>query len=113
MLASYPDDGKGLILGLVAIFAALLAFACVQIYTLTTRGQTVGKRMLGIKIVMVEDESLPGFFKMQVMRGFLPSLMASIPYLGWVFWILDCCFIFRDDRRCIHDLIAGTKVVVA
>ena len=35
------------------------------------------------------------------------------PYVdaGGLFSIVDICFIFRDDRRCIHDLIAGTQVV--
>ena len=29
------------------------------------------------------------------------------------FFITDWCMIFRDDRRCLHDLIAGTRVVKA
>jgi uncharacterized RDD family membrane protein YckC len=29
-----------------------------------------------------------------------------------VFWVTDSCFIFRADHRCLHDLMAGTKVVM-
>jgi len=28
-----------------------------------------------------------------------------------LFHLVDCLFIFRQDRRCLHDLIAGTRVV--
>jgi uncharacterized RDD family membrane protein YckC len=31
--------------------------------------------------------------------------------LGFVFLLVDFCFIFREDGRCLHDLMAGTKVV--
>ena len=31
--------------------------------------------------------------------------------VGVAFLFLDYCFIFREDRRCLHDLIAGTTVV--
>ena len=34
-----------------------------------------------------------------------------IPVLGPLFSLVNVCFIFREDRRCIHDLIAGTQVV--
>ena len=33
--------------------------------------------------------------------------------LGFVFLLVDFCFIFREDARCLHDLSAGTKVVKA
>jgi uncharacterized RDD family membrane protein YckC len=37
--------------------------------------------------------------------------LESIPLLGGLFSLVNVCFIFRDDRRCIHDLIADTIVV--
>jgi hypothetical protein len=36
-----------------------------------------------------------------------------VPIIGPIYSIVDVLFIFRDDRRCIHDHIAGTRVVVA
>ena len=69
--------------------------------------------IVGIKIVKISDESLPGFVKIFVLRMFLPGLLFGIPYLGAVIWLANGLFIFRDDRRCIHDLIAETKVINA
>ncbi len=85
----------------------------VQIYLLTTRGQTIGKKLLGIKIVNFEDETSPGFVKAFLLRSFVNGLIGSIPFIGAVYSLVDICFIFRDDRRCLHDLLAGTKVVKA
>ena len=31
--------------------------------------------------------------------------------LGFLFIAFDYAFMFRADRRCLHDLIAGTRVV--
>ena len=45
------------------------------------------------------------------MRYFPLAVIAQIPFAGGIFSLIDCLFIFREDRRCIHDLIAGTKVV--
>jgi hypothetical protein len=28
-----------------------------------------------------------------------------------LYGIVDACFIFREDQRCLHDLIADTTVV--
>jgi uncharacterized RDD family membrane protein YckC len=36
-----------------------------------------------------------------------------VPFVGVLFWFVDNCFIFRDDHRCLHDLMGGTKVVKA
>ncbi len=85
----------------------------IQIYLLTTRGQTVGKKLLAIKIVNFEDETAPGFVKAFLLRSFVNGLIGSIPLVGAVYSLVDICFIFRGDRRCLHDLLAGTKVVKA
>ena len=102
-----------LIAGFGAIGLAFIILLGVQIYLLTTRGQTMGKKLLGIKIVNFDDEANPGFVKAFLLRMFVNGLIGSIPMIGFVYSLVDICFIFRDDRRCLHDLLAGTKVVKA
>ena len=38
-------------------------------------------------------------------------LNGAILYVFVVVGLVDIALIFRRDRRCLHDLIAGTKVV--
>ncbi len=90
----------------------LLAFVIVQVVMLVKNGQTIGKRMLGIRIVKL-DGSNPGFTNVIIMRGILPGLIGGIPMVGPVFSLIDVLLIFREDHRCVHDMIAGTIVVEA
>ncbi|MEZ0329237.1 MAG: RDD family protein [Dissulfuribacterales bacterium] len=106
---SDSDGGKGFGGALIAV--AWLGLAVVQIVLLVKHGQSLGKRALGIRIVRVSDESIPGFIKVVLLRQFVPALIAGIPYAGIVIGLVDALFIFRDDRRCLHDLIAETKVI--
>lgn len=46
-----------------------------------------------------------------LLRLFVNGLIAAIPCVGLIYSIVDICFIFREDRRCIHDLLAQTCVV--
>jgi uncharacterized RDD family membrane protein YckC len=88
----------------------LLAFVIVQVVMLVKNGQTIGKRMLGIRIVKL-DGSNPGFTNVIIMRGILPGLIGGIPMVGPVFSLIDVLLIFREDHRCVHDMLAGTIVV--
>lgn len=99
--------------GFVTIGAAMVVLLGIQIYLLVTRGQTLGKKFLGIKIVCFEDDSNPGFVKVFLLRMLVNGLIGAVPFLGLIYSLTDILFIFREDRRCIHDLIAGTKVVKA
>lgn len=90
----------------------LLAFVIVQVVMLVKNGQTIGKKMLGIRIVKL-DGSNPGFTNVIIMRGILPGLIGGIPMVGPVFSLIDVLLIFREDHRCVHEMIAGTIVVKA
>jgi uncharacterized RDD family membrane protein YckC len=68
---------------------------------------------MDIRIVSFDDESNPGFVKAFLLRVFVNGLIGAVPFVGFVYSLVDIFFIFRDDRRCLHDLIAGTKVVKA
>jgi len=108
-------DGKpgpmfGVAMGLVGLW--VIAVGVYQIYLLSTRGQTVGKRWMKVRVVKL-DGSLPGFVHAVLLRVFVNGLIGAVPYLGGVYGLVDILFVFREDRRCLHDLIASTRVVVA
>lgn len=79
---------------------------------LATSGQTIGKKVMGVKIVSMSGGILP--LKDVIIRRYAPPVLIGIlPIFGAIFCLADVLCIFRDDRRCIHDMIAGTKVVKA
>jgi uncharacterized RDD family membrane protein YckC len=99
----------------LTIISALCGFAvflAIHGYLLKTNGQTVGKRLIGIKIVDLDDR-LPSFGKVVGLRYLPITLVTLVPIAGQFLPLVDVLFIFRKDRRCIHDLIAGTRVVRA
>lgn len=99
--------GEGLfaVLGIL-IIVALFVY---QIYLLSTTGQTIGKRSVNIRVVKADTGEIGGFSTNVLMREGVNTLLAIIPFYS----LVDILFIFRDDRRCIHDHLAGTRVVNA
>lgn len=88
-----------------------LLFLMIQGYPLHKSGQTWGKRLLGIRIVDQAGRK-PEFWRLTLLRYLPFDAMASIPVVGWLIAAIDSLMIFRDDRRCLHDILAGTRVVV-
>lgn len=89
-----------------------LLFLAIQGRLLATRAQTVGKMLLGLRIVTLGGEQAD--FQRIALKRVLPLLAAqAVPYVGGILSLIDVLFIFRADRRCVHDLIAETKVVKA
>lgn len=103
--------GGAFAIGALVAMMGLLALIIIQIWMLVTRGQTMGKRLLGIRIVRYKDNAKPDFVHSVLLRGIVPGVLGAIPYIGSLFSIVNVCFIFGEERRCLHDLIAGTKVV--
>ena len=109
-LSRSPDN----VLAILSVFvsvAILLGVIAYQAVLLSSTGQTIGKRAMRLRIVTFSEASNPGFARAVLIRWWLISLLCTIPYLGWVFWLADGLFMFRQDRRCLHDLIADTKVI--
>ena len=90
---------------------ASLLVAGLQIFLLARDGQTVGKRLMGIRIASYASDQNPGFLRIVGLRMFLPAVIISIPCVGFLFSLLNILFIFGSEKRCLHDLIAGTKVI--
>ena len=100
-------DPEPFLLGAVV---GIISFVIYQWYLLATTAQTIGKKYLKIKIVNKDGEQA-GFFVNVVLREWVMALIGIFPAIGGIIQIVDILFIFRDDRKCIHDLIAGTVVI--
>lgn len=77
-------------------------------YFLKKAGQTIGKRIVGIKIVSLAGSNAA--MSALITRYLIFFIFQSISSL---LSLLNFLFIFRDDRRCVHDLVAKTMVVYA
>ncbi|CAH6782049.1 RDD family protein [Vibrio chagasii] len=79
-------------------------------YLLQNKGQTIGKNVMEIAIVDMDGKQL-GLFNIVLKRILPMSIFVYIPVVGQYISTLDYLFALRKDRRCLHDLIAGTQVV--
>ncbi len=109
-----------LIENLLMSFFGMIVMLSVNGYFLATRGQTVGKMLTKIQIVDAETNQLLPFVRVYVYRYLwilpLVILTAVIPgtldnNLVNLASLVDVLMIFRGDHRCLHDLLAGSKVV--
>lgn len=72
-------------------------------------GYTIGKRICGIKIRKVHDHSPPGIGTM-LLRNVVAGLIYAIT-LGVGLLISALMVGLSENKRAIHDYIAGTEVV--
>lgn len=82
----------------------------VNLYLLYKYSQSIAKRLLKIKIVR-SDGSRIKFGRLLGLRIILIQVLYQIPIIGSLFSLVDALFIFRQDHKCIHDLIADTIVI--
>jgi len=88
-------------------FILCLPVLIYQAIILSKDGQTLGKKIMKIRIIKVDTGDNGGFKTNILIRLLLNSVFCIIP----VYALVDILFIFREDNRCIHDLLAGTVVV--
>jgi uncharacterized RDD family membrane protein YckC len=106
-----PASITMLVLGTSIIGIGSIITLVLQIVLLWTRSQTVGKYLVKSQVVDFESGKPADFLSCGVLRIFVNGLISGLPCVGMIYGIADTLFILRDDRRCIHDLIASTTVI--
>lgn len=100
-----PRVSGGLMLLSLVGFAVWAWFTIMYV---SRNGQSIAKKMLGIKVVRT-DGTPATLGRIFWMRNVVNGLLGIIPFYSWV----DPLLIFSDSRQCVHDKIADTIVVVA
>lgn len=106
---SLPTAG---IISLVIGVIWMLVLLVINLRLLGRQGQSLGKKWAKVRIVRT-DGSPVSLGRLIGLRYICNAIPGAIPMVGGIYSLVDTLCIFRDDRRCIHDMIADTKVVVA
>jgi uncharacterized RDD family membrane protein YckC len=95
-----------LVIRIVLLIAG--SYLLVNGWLLYRRGQTVGKRLLRIRMIAHADGRPLPFWRL-LARTYSVMALAAIPLIG-VLVIVDILFIFTRQRRCLHDILVGSTV---
>ncbi|MEU6117932.1 RDD family protein [Streptomyces sp. NPDC047117] len=105
---SAGDSGKQTLVSGVT----MLAYLVYEGVMLTTRGQTVGKMAMKIRVAMLENGAIPTP-RAGWVRAAVYTLPEIIPCCGTIFWLLNALWCTWDKpyQQCLHDKAARTVVV--
>ena len=90
----------------------LLGFFIYSVVLVYLYGQTVGKRLMGIRVVRMDGRRVT-FARFIFLRWLPLVLLGLVPLVRYVIGLVDSLLIFRASSRCLHDDIADTQVVTA
>ena len=127
---SYKIQKYGVSISIIEIICVILYYGGFQAWN---KGQTIGKKIMRLKIVDNKTNEKASFLQLTLRSVILYSLYGEIlnvilikllnqkayitinPIIGSItsiiFYISLVMIITRKDRRGLHDMIAGTKVV--
>ena len=100
-------EDEGSIAGGVALMSVgFVVMVVLYLRALAKSGQTWGRRIVGIKVVRVDNGLAPGWGK-AIGRSLFSYISSWLFYLGYLWMIWD------SDKQTWHDKVAGTYVVRA
>jgi uncharacterized RDD family membrane protein YckC len=108
----YEQDQQSLLLDIALSVAGFALWLVLNGYLLYHHAQTIGKRLVGTRIVSLENTQAE-MSRIVLYRTLPIHVLSSIPFIGSFVGLIDVLFIFGAERRCLHDYIAGTRVVMA
>lgn len=89
-----------------------IVFIALHGYLLAKYGQTIGKRVVGTRIVGLDGQILP-FSQLLILRYMIFGVIGQIPVIGGIAQLVNVLFIFGKDKQCLHDKLASTLVIDA
>ena len=109
-----PSFDPSLIFGPLGLLSLVLSIAWIAytIHLVQKNGQTIGKKLLNIKVVR-SDGSRASLGRIFWLRNVVNAIPGAIPLVGNLYVLADHLFIFGEKRQCLHDKIADTIVVKA
>lgn len=109
-VATAVSNGYLLKIGIGVVGFAI--YVLINGYFLAQSGQSIGKKMVCIKIVRTDGSQPP--LSHILLRRLGPTYIAQVmPLVGPLLIFIDVILIFRSSRQCVHDQIADTMVVNA
>jgi uncharacterized RDD family membrane protein YckC len=90
----------------------LCVYSVVQWRGVARSGQSIGKRVMGLRLVR-PDGSPVSVWTVVLLRNGVIMLVSAIPIIGGLFGLVNLAFGLRADGRCLHDHLAGTVVIHA
>ncbi len=112
-----PANEHTLLYWFLGMFGIALAYYWVQH---AAWGATIGKRALGVQVVLAGDRSRIGVRAAGIRAAaflvgpaaFLILVTSPINLAGGVLWVADTGLVLLDPRaQCLHDKLAGTIVI--
>lgn len=89
-----------------------MIYILINLNFLQKYGQTIGKRIFRIRMATPLGQ-VPSLMSLIVRRHLVMIGLKMIPGIGGGIGLADYFMIFYKDRRCLHDMIAGTVVIKA
>lgn len=112
-LPSLTPTDKAQQLNLIMALISMGLWFAYEVPATANSGQTLGKRLLGIKVTRIDAQ--PFTFWQSIRRWFIFGLPSTIGGCGWLIAITDAlwCTWDRPAQQCLHDKVAHTVVVLA
>lgn len=133
-LMSSAGNGLSFAYQLGSMMLGFAVFLALHGWLLHANGQTIAKRLLGMKIVDIQTRAKPPLARLIGLRYLLPQIIYSLPQMivlargtirpgltpeflimmiGPLIGLVGILLIFGKDKRPLHDWFAGTQVVTA
>lgn len=92
-----------------SMLAYVVIMLAIQAFLLTKYGQSIGKKIVGIKIVDVESNGKVNLTRIFLLRSVV-FIILNLLFMP-ISTIIDYAFALGQKRQALHDKIARTKVI--